>query len=29
MPLQRMSDPQDRAELIVYLKRITDPKRGD
>jgi hypothetical protein len=24
-----MSDPQDRAELIVYLKRITDPKRGD
>jgi cytochrome c len=29
MPLQRMSDPQDRAELNVYLKRITDPKRGD
>jgi cytochrome c len=23
MPLQRMPDPEDRAELIAYLKRIT------
>ncbi|MDH5557503.1 MAG: c-type cytochrome, partial [Alphaproteobacteria bacterium] len=25
MPLQRMPDPQDRAELIAYLKRISSP----
>jgi len=25
MPLQRMPDPNDRAELITYLKRITAP----
>jgi cytochrome c len=25
MPLQRMSSPEDRAELIAYLKRITAP----
>ncbi|MCK4869435.1 MAG: c-type cytochrome, partial [Alphaproteobacteria bacterium] len=29
MPLQRMPDPRDRAELIAYLKRITDPDRLD
>ena len=29
MPLQRMPDPRDRAELIAYLKRITDPDRRD
>ncbi len=23
MPLQRMPDPRDRAELIAYLKQIT------
>ena len=25
MPLQRMPDPADRAELIAFLKRITEP----
>jgi cytochrome c len=29
MPLQRMPDPEDRAELIAYLKRVTDPARTD
>jgi cytochrome c len=28
MPLQRMPDPQDRAELIRYLKRATNPAGG-
>ena len=26
MPLQRMSNPKDRAELIAFLKRITAPQ---
>ncbi len=26
MPLQRMLDPRDRADLIAYLKRVTAPK---
>ncbi|MCK4866518.1 MAG: c-type cytochrome, partial [Alphaproteobacteria bacterium] len=29
MPLQRMTEPRDRAELIAYLKRITDSERGN
>jgi len=28
MPLQRMPDERDRAELIAYLKRITSPDRA-
>jgi hypothetical protein len=29
MPLQRMPDEADRAALIAYLKRITDPSFHD
>jgi hypothetical protein len=29
MPLQRMPDPEDRAELISYLKRITASNNHD
>lgn len=28
MPLQRMPDPRDRAALIAYLKRVTEPGGG-
>ena len=27
MPLQRMPSAEDRAALIAYLKRITDPRQ--
>ena len=29
MPLQRMPDAADRAELIAYLKRVTAPRPGE
>jgi cytochrome c len=28
MPLQRMPDPRDRADLVAYLKRVTMPDQG-